>query len=283
MTAHAALKTETNLTPEQVINLDAYPILDAGNPKRAAIIAQCKADLDSKQYCVLPDFILPEARKAAVEQALAVEHLAHLNCANRNCYLQRSEDPSLPQDHARNVFLSASMRMLACDLLPPDSPLKVLYHWEATKRMIAEIVGVEKLYDNEDRFQPVNTVIYHDGDRSAWHFDSVNAFTMTLMLQAPEEGGKFEMAPHTRSDDDQNYGYVGKVVRGEVPEDTVEVGREEGALCIFRGCNSLHRVSPVEGDRRRIMGVFVYENEPGITGDREVNETVYGPRVAEVS
>jgi len=280
VTAHATLEKETVLTPDRVINLDAYPILDDNNPERAEIIAKCKHDLDTKQYCVLPDFILPEARKAAVEQALAVEHLAHLNCADRNCYLQRSKDASLPEDHARNVFLSASMRMLAYDLLPAESPLKVLYHWEATKRFIAEIVGVEKLYDNEDAFQPVNTVIYHDGDRSAWHFDSVNAFTMTLMLQAPEKGGRFEMAPHTRSDDDQNYDYVGKVVRGEIPEDTVEVGREEGALCIFRGCNSLHRVSPVEGDRRRIMGVFVYENEPGITGDAEVNATVYGPRAA---
>lgn len=266
--------------PEQVINLDAYPILDPEDPRRAELIARYKADLDTKQYCVLPDFILPEARRAAVEQALAVEHLAHHNCANRNCYLQRSKDSSLPEDHARNVFLSASMQMLAYDLLPPESPLKTLYHWEPTKRLIAEIVGVEKLYDNEDPFQPVNTVIYHEGDRSAWHFDSVNAFTMTLMLQAPENGGKFEMVPHTRSDDDQNYDYAGKVVRGEVPEDVVEVGREEGALCIFRGCNSLHRVSPVEGDRQRIMGVFVYENEPGIVGDAEVNATVYGPRAA---
>ena len=26
------------------------------------------------------------------------------------------------------------------------------------------------------------------------------------------------------------------------------------------------------------MAVFVYETEPGVTGDPEVNETVYGPR-----
>ena len=42
------------------------------------------------------------------------------------------------------------------------------------------------------------------------------------------------------------------------------------------GCNSLHRVSSVEGDRMRIMGVFVYENEPGVIGDPEVNATIYG-------
>ena len=165
--------------------------------------------------------------------------------------------------------------MLAADLLPEQSPLKTLYYWENTKALVARIVGVDKLYDNEDPLQPVNALCYKQGDRSAWHFDSVNAFTMTLMLQAPEAGGRFEMAPNTRSDDEQNYDRVREVLAGEA-EGIVEVAREEGALCIFRGCNSLHRVSPVEGGRLRIMGVFVYETEPGIKGDPDVNETVYG-------
>jgi hypothetical protein len=56
------------------------------------------------------------------------------------------------------------------------------------------------------------------------------------------------------------------------------VGREPGALCIFKGCNSLHRVTPVSGNSLRIMGVFVYEFAPGVTGDPEVNATIYGPR-----
>jgi hypothetical protein len=87
------------------------------------------------------------------------------------------------------------------------------------------------------------------------------------------------MHPNTRSDDDPHFDRVKKVITGD-EDGIVEVGREEGSLCIFRGCNSLHRVSPVKGDRLRIMGVFVYENEPGITGDGEVNETVYGRKTA---
>jgi hypothetical protein len=39
-------------------------------------------------------------------------------------------------------------------------------------------------------------------------------------------------------------------------------------------------VSPVVGDRLRIMGVFVYEFAPGVAGDPEVNATIYGPRTA---
>jgi len=86
----------------------------------------------------------------------------------------------------------------------------------------------------------------------------------------------FELAPNTRNGaDDENIPYMQAVLRDE--RDRVEtVSREAGELTIFRGCNSLHRVSPVAGDQLRMMAVFVYEEEPGIRGDPEVNLTVYG-------
>lgn len=268
------------MAPEEVIDLEAYPIGDPQSPARAKLVQRLRAELDERQYCVLPGFLRPAARERAVAEALAIHHLAHHISERRNCYLQRRPDPDLPKDHPRNLFFGTSSRMLAYDLIPAASPIKTLYHWAATRQMVADIVGVERLYDNEDPYQPANLLCFERGDRSSWHFDSVNAFTVTLMLQAPEGGGVFEMVPNTRSDDDPNTDYLQQVLVGARPQDVVPVAREEGALCIFRGCNSLHRVSPVESDRLRIMGIFVYESEPGVRGDPEVNETVYGPRVA---
>ncbi len=264
------------MRPEDVINLDAYPIQDRTSPKRAALVATLKRELDEKLYVSLPDFYRPDALARAVADAQAARPNAFHNKSRRNCYLHRQGDPSLPEDHPRNVLMDASTRMIAYDLIPDDSPVKLMYHWPAMRQFVAEIVGADTLYDNEDPLQPVNLLCYETGDRSSWHFDSVNAFTMTMMLQAPERGGDFQIVPNARSDDDQNYDYVGMVVRGECPDDAVSVARQAGSLCIFRGCNSLHRVSPVEGDRMRIMGVFVYEFEPGIKGEPEVNATVYG-------
>lgn len=268
------------MRPEDVINLDTYPIADRGDSRRAAIIQDCRERLERDQYCVLPGFIRPGALDQAVTEAEALRRMAHHNNARRNCYLQRQPDPSLPPEHSRNIFFDASTRMIAYDLIPPTSPVRTLYHWTPTRQMIEEIVGVEELFDNADPYQPANILCYEDGDRSSWHFDSVNAFTVTLMLQAPDSGGAFEIVPNTRSESDPNEDYVRDVLQGNRPQDAVEVAREPGALCIFRGCNSVHRVAPVEGDTMRIMGVFVYETEPGIIGDPEVNETVYGPRVA---
>lgn len=264
------------MRPENIVNLDAYPILDRTSPKRAALVARLKRELDENQYVSLPDFILPDAREKAVADAMAALPGAHHNSSRRNCYLYRKGDPALPEVHPSNIMMDASSRMLAYDRFPDDCPVKTLYHWEPVRQMVADIVGSETLFDNEDPCQPVNLLCYETGDRSAWHFDSVNAFTMTLMLQASESGGDFELVPNTRTDDNENLDYLSRVLKGECPQDAVSVARAAGSLCIFRGCNSLHRVSPVEGPTMRIMGVFVYESEPGIVGDPEVNATVYG-------
>ncbi|WP_157706374.1 HalD/BesD family halogenase [Roseovarius faecimaris] len=264
------------MQPEDIINLDAYPIADRNAPERKALIQRLRAELADKQYVSLPDFIRPEARAQAVADAMEALPRAHPNCADRSCYLHRQGDASLPPDHPRNIMLKSSTRMLAYDRFSDESPVKTLYHWAPVREMVTEVVGAQALYDSADPCQPVNLLCYEPGDQSAWHFDSDNAFTMTLMLQAADRGGEFEMVPNTRSDDDQNYDYVAQVVTGARPQDTVAVAREVGSLCIFRGCNSVHRVSPVEGETTRIMAVFVYEDAPGVVGDPKVNETIYG-------
>ena len=78
-----------------------------------------------------------------------------------------------------------------------------------------------------------------------------------------------------RSNEDPKFDDLREVLRGDRSR-VVTVPREPRAMVIFRGCNSLHRVTPVAGPRQRLMSVFVYENEPGIQGDAKVNETVYG-------
>lgn len=264
------------IEPAEVINLDAYPIADTRSRDFAELVKELRNTLNSQQFVVLPDFIRPAAREQAIAQIEDAFHLAHHNAIARNCYLEHQTDPSLPDDHPKNIVKVGSNRILAADVLPAISPLKTIYYWDNMMQLVSGIVG-DRVCPFEDTLGPVNALCFKHGDHSAWHFDSDNAFTMTLMLQAPESGGKFEMVPNLRTDDDQRHDQVSKVLLGN-EDDAVSVGREEGALCIFRGCNSLHRVTPVEGDRLRIMGTFFYENQPGVIGDPIVNETVYGRR-----
>ncbi|MGI9465121.1 MAG: hypothetical protein ACR2OM_14330, partial [Aestuariivirgaceae bacterium] len=65
------------MKPEDVIDLDAYPIADRNDPARTKLINKLKADLSENQYCSLPGFIRPAALERAVREAKAERARAH--------------------------------------------------------------------------------------------------------------------------------------------------------------------------------------------------------------
>jgi len=265
----------TGFDPATTIDLSLYPLDRPDSEAYRSLVSSKRSELDRQQYCTMPGFLLDDRRREIAAAVLGQLQNTNRADSERNVYLERTRTPSLPENHPKNIFARGSYNMMGAHLLPQDSPLKGLYYWTPMQQFIADIVTVAKLYPSADPYQPVNVLCQGEGDRSAWHFDSSNAFTMTLMLQAPEAGGEFEMAPNTRSDTDPNYAGVAKLLLGDESK-AIRVSRAEGELVIFRGCNSAHRVTPIRGKRRRLMCVMVYENEPGVIGDPVVNETVYG-------
>jgi len=49
-----------------------------------------------------------------------------------------------------------------------------------------------------------------------------------------------------------------------------------GTLVFFRGRNSIHRVTPTEGDKTRMLAVLAYNSEPGIELSESARMTFYG-------
>lgn len=262
-----------------IINLNSYPIIDSGSPSAVSLRDRCRRELAQYRFCAIGDFVTAEALEAMAAEAAGLQEVAYHNNSLRNCYLHQQKDSALPENHARNLQDRSSVRMIAYDQIASDSPLKTFYRSDAVRDLVAAIVAEGDLFLNEDPYQPANYVCYRDGDESSWHFDEDSSFTMTLMIQAAENGGLFEMSPDTRSATSENYEHVSEVLMGGCSEEIVSVGRAPGELCIFRGSQSLHRVTQVAGSDLRIMGVFVYEFTRGCVGDPEVNATIYGPRV----
>lgn len=272
---------QTTLNIQDIVNVERYHIGNSHAAERQSLVEGFRKDLWDNNYCVLSDFVRPAALTAMADEAKGLQEKGYHNNALRNCYLHRQQDASFPHDHARNLQDRSSTRMIAFDQIATESPLKRFYTDDGVRSFIADVVGEGELFGNEDPYQPANYVCYEDGDESSWHFDADNSFTMTLMIQPADLGGNFEMSPNTRTDGDQQYDKVADVLNASNGNEVISVGREAGAVCLFRGCNSLHRVTPVSGDVLRIMGVFVYETSPGVRGDAEVNATIYGPRVAQ--
>jgi hypothetical protein len=129
----------------------------------------------------------------------------------------------------------------------------------------------------DDPLARVNVMGYRAGEALNWHFDR-SQFTTTLLIQAPESGGEFQYRSALRSDSDPNYGGVARVLRCE--DGAIRtLPLKPGTLTVFKGKNTLHRVSPPAGARDRIVAVFSYYERPGVVFSLEERVGFYGRAV----
>ena len=78
-----------------------------------------------------------------------------------------------------------------------------------------------------------------------------------------------------RTDTNPNYDGIGEFLAGD-QADIVTVPLEAGTLNVFRGKNTLHRVSPVAGDKGRVISVFSYYEKPGVKFSADEQIGFYG-------
>ena len=86
----------------------------------------------------------------------------------------------------------------------------------------------------------------------------------------------FEFVKDVRDADnaESNFELAARVLDGQVPTKTLTM--DEGALVLFRGRNSMHRVTPVKGDRTRMLVVLAYNSEPGVSLSESARMTFFG-------
>ena len=107
-----------------------------------------------------------------------------------------------------------------------------------------------------------------------WHFDSCE-FTLSLMIQKPENGGIFEYCPNIREPGNENFGEIKKVLDGNRKR-VRQLKLEPGDLQIFKGRFTLHRVTKVEGNRSRYLAIPAYVLDPWRVNTPEHSRTIYG-------
>ena len=76
-------------------------------------------------------------------------------------------------------------------------------------------------------------------------------------------------------------GGVQAILQGSA-EGVRRVALQAGALALFRGGFSLHRVAPVSGDTDRLQCIMTFEKASGQRASEESSINIYGPRVAEI-
>lgn len=258
---------------EQLVDLSRYPIADLESEAGRSLVELCRVRLARDGACVLDDFLQPQAAEGALAEIRGLLGQAFYCEKKHNPYLS-ADDPAFAAEHPRNRPQISDLGCLADDLISPGSLLRRLYQWDKLQAFVAALLEVPRLYPYADPLGSLNVNIFQPGQQLGWHYDNAD-WAVTLMLQPAEAGGVYEYQPWLRGARDENYDTAARVLDGERAGLRV-LAQGVGALVLFRGRRSLHRVTPVSGSRPRLVAVFSYDTEPGVMLSEHNRMLFYG-------
>ncbi len=253
---------------DQIIDQTRYPVTSS------EFTVQCKETLDKTGALTLTEFLLPETINAIQIDGKNNQHLAYYTQSAHNVYLS-PPDQNFPAEHPRNREVISSKGCITTDQVPADSILNTLYHSTEFREFLCEVLGIASLHEYADPLSSINLHYASEGQELGWHFDN-SSFAITLLVQAPQRGGEFEYVKDLRDADsgDMNYDKVATVLDGKTAPQTLSL--TAGTLSLFRGRNSMHRVTPVQGSTTRMLVVLAYNTEPGVSLSESARMTFYG-------
>lgn len=238
------------------------------------LASQCKKELEEKGVVALHDFLDENVVQELVMEALAKMPDAYYTSSKHNVYLTPQSE-EFPPDHVHNVQLSSGKGCIQDDQIGTKSKLRLLYQNDAFRKFVAYVVDETELYQYADTLASINIHYASAGQNLNYHFDN-SEFAITLLLQKPEDGGLFQYVRDVRDAErgDMNYAMVEKVLNNEVEPTTLTM--LPGTLVLFRGRNSIHRVTPTIGETTRILCVLAFNSEPGVSLSESARMTFFG-------
>jgi hypothetical protein len=256
-----------------ILDIDRFPIDREGTREWNELVDRSAAALEADGMFNLEGFLRPGvAERVVAELDPVMKTRSHVHKRLHNIYFKPGI-PELAPDHPALRQVETISHTLCADQIS-DSVVMAIYEYKPLIRFLAAAMGKDALYAMEDPLARVNVMAYRAGEALNWHFDR-SEFTTTLLLQAASGGGEFEYRTDLRSDEDPNYDGVARLLEGRDPEARI-LRLRPGTLNVFRGKNTAHRVTPVEGDRERVIAVFSYYERPGVTFSAEERIGFYG-------
>ncbi len=258
---------------ETIVNLEKFPIDRLYSRDGQELIARCKQELATNGMFNLKEFLLHDAIKLAIREVKPVlDSNSFLHEREHNIYFKKTI-PGLDADHPALQLQLTSNHTICADQFQ-HSILIRLYEWPDFAEFLAKVMDKQQLYTMDDPLARVNVMAYGDGQALNWHFDR-SEFTTTLLLQSADQGGEFEYRTDLRSDDSPNYEGVAKLLNNRDPEKK-QLKLKAGTLNVFKGKNTAHRVTPVVGGKQRIIAVFSYYQQPGVSFSEQERIGFYG-------
>lgn len=255
-----------------ILDLERYPLDQPDGAEWRELVENCQQVMARDGLFNLDGFLRHDAVQNIVYQlAPILKDKAFIHARRHNIYFKKSVE-GLKDNHPALRQFETSNRTICADQMGAALVIR-LYEWPPFARFLAAVMGKPALFTMDDPLARVNVMGYGAGQALNWHFDR-SEFTTTLLLQAPAEGGLFEYDKDLRSDTDPNFGGVADLLEGR--RKPVEMPLSAGTLNVFKGKNTAHRVTPVSGDKDRIIAVFSYFDRPGVVFSEEERVGFYG-------
>ena len=267
-------------TIDDIVDIDRYPIDRPGSAAQQAIVDQSRAALADDGCCTLTGFMRPEALAVAAAEIAALAPKADIREEFCSVYVRGDSEAELTPDDPRRPHPSSASRSHHRDQIAPDSVVQRLYVSPALKAFIAACVGEVRVSSSTPIHLPHSSrTVIPPGGTLPWHYDT-NEFVVTILTQEPAAGGLFQFHQNLRRPGDENLPGLARVLDDAAPTTLRTRDLRAGDFQLFLGRYSLHRVTPIEGDRERHVAVLSYANRPGVIGPIDRTRAVYG-RVTE--
>ena len=257
----------------KIIRFDKYPVHDIEGSAARTLIAAGRENMVKLGAYEMPDFVTPAAIEALQLESAILERAAFFKPVVGNPYLT-PEDPSLPKDHPNRMTETTRVGVVAYDQYPRDSLLRRIYEWDPLMNFVGKVLNLPEIHRYADPMGGLNLAVMTKDDYLRWHFDQAD-FVTSLSVQSSDDGGKFEYAPLIRTTTEERYDDVRNLLQGNRDKVTT-ITNSPGTLVLFQGRWSIHRVTPIAGDRNRLMGLFGFDSKPGVMSSSHLYDIRYG-------
>mmetsp|Transcript_15572 Transcript_15572/g.23556 ORF Transcript_15572/g.23556 Transcript_15572/m.23556 type:complete len:283 (+) Transcript_15572:140-988(+) len=260
------------------INYSKYPIDQFENDvdgKYNYLLQNSIKQINCDGFVSLPSFLLPDAVDKLTACILKLEEdgVGFYSSDSHNVFLDADDQSdAMSPLHPRRIQLDSSKLIInASDLLlakEAQAPnLDELFMSQRSVLNFISSVMQTKLYPSTDPYGKFYANIFREGDGLNYHFDR-SEYSISLILQPSEEGGEFQFLPNSRTiveGWDEMILDIDDIAEAVAPH-SLEMKRPKlaaGDLYLFRGQNSLHRVSEITKGKR-INIILTFNTEPDV-------------------
>lgn len=262
-------------TLADIIDLDRYRLTEPDSGAYADTVAEARDGLRSQGCAVIKDLVRPDGLAALGQEIWDRKPTTHFSTQVINPYFHFRHNDEWPDDHPMNTFLERSSGFIPGDSWEPSTTMRRLFEHPALTRFLADCLEIDELHPYADPLAGLTANILDPGQQFTWHFDT-NEFAVTVLVDEADDGGRFEYAPNIRSDGDEGFDRIKRVLDGE-RDQVVTLDLRPGDMQIFRGRYSLHSVSRVGVDSTpRHAAIFAYTEQPDVIGRLERTQQLFG-------